>query len=189
MKLNIHLISHPLIQNLSTTVNNKILPSNITNQALKYLGLFTLYETFRRWIKVYRLTIKQIQCKKEIVITDPKESYTIIFNDLYYLSMFQEIQLLLPKINLKLIQSNEINTINNSLSLFKDVSLSTKVIIVNYKIDKYYIQYLVDHFINKENININQIYLICIICHTSQLTQLSKQYDNLTIYTTQIIKT
>lgn len=189
MKLNIHLISHPLIQNLSSTVNNKILPLNITNQTLKYLGLFTIYETFRRWIKVYKLTIKQIQCKKEIVITDPKESFTIIFNDLYYLSMFQEIQLLLPKINLKLIQTNEISTLNKSPSIFKDINLSTKIIIVNYKIDIYYIQYLVDHCINKENININQIYLICIICHTNQLTQLSKQYDNLTIYTTQIIKT
>lgn len=189
MKLNIHLISHPLIQNLSSIVKNKVLPSNITNQALKYLGLFTIYETFRRWIKVYRLTIKQIQYKKEIVITDPKESYTIIFNDLYYLSMFQEIQLLLPKINLRLIESNEVSTINNNLSLSKHINLSTKIIIVNYKIDTYYVQYLIDHFINKKNININQIYLICIICHTNQLTQLSKQYDNLNIYTTQIIKT
>lgn len=189
MKLNIHLISHPLIQNLSSITKNKLLPPNITNQALKHLGLFIMYETFRKWIKIYKLTIKQIQSKKEVVIIDPKESYTIVFNDLYYLSMFQEIQLLLPKINLRFIESNQISIANNSQSLFQNITLSTKIIIVNYKIDVYYIQHLIDYMINIKNIHINRIYLICIICCTDQLIQLSKQYNNLTIYTTQIIKT
>lgn len=189
MKLNIHLISHPLIQTLSSITKNKVLPSNITNQALKQLGLLTIYEAIRKWIKVYKLTIKQIRCKKEIVMIDPKESYTIIFNNLDYLNMFQDIQLLLPKINLKFIQNNEISKENNKQSLFKDLSLSTKIIIVNYKIDVSYIHTLINHLLTKNNININQIYLICIICATDQLIQLSKQFHNLTIYTTQIIKT
>jgi len=138
---------------------------------------------------VYKLTIKQIRGQKEIVIIDPKESYTIIFDNLNYLSMFQEIQLLLPKVNLKFIQNNEISRINNKVSPFENIDLCTKIIIVNQNIDVYYIHNLINHLITKHNTHVNQICLTCITCATDQLIQLSEQYNNLHIYTTKIVKT
>ena len=189
MKLNINLISHPLIQNLSNLASHSLLPSNIKNQAIKHLGLFIIYETIRKWVKVYKLTVKQIKSKKDIVIINPKESYTIIVNDLNYLSMFQEIQLLLPKVNLRLIEKYDINYINEKLYTLKNNDLYSKIIIVNQEINICYITNLIHYLITNKKINLNQVYLTCITCATSELIQLSEKYNNLTIYTTKIIKT
>lgn len=192
MKLNIYLLSHPLIQNLCNVADESLTQTKINNNTNKLLGLFIIYETIRKWIKVYHLTIKQVRLTKEKVIIDPKESYIIIFNNLNLLSTFQEIQSLLPKINLELIKEDEINenTICQLIHPTQKNRLYTKIIIVNYEIDINYVSKLVDLLINQRNISIDQIYLTCIKCKTNQLIELSKSelYKNLAIYTTKIIK-
>ena len=189
MKFNIHVISHPLIQYLSNTSANSSTPFNIRNQATRYLGLFILYETLRKWITVYQLTIKQITLKKRISLLNPKESYIIIFNNLNYLNMFQEIQLLLPKVDLQLAQYKDIQIINLDRVKCSN-TLDKKIIIVNEELDINYVKDLINSLLNKKEIKMNQIYLTCIKCTTNQLIQLSenKQYKNLHIYTTQVIK-
>lgn len=188
IKLNIHLISHPLIQNLCNTRNNILLPSNITNQITKYLGLFIIYETVRRWIKVYKLTIKQIESNKEIITTDPKGSYTIIFDNINHLSMLQEVPMLLPKVDLRLITTHEINNIHTNKALLTNLNLYTKIIIVNDEINTEYTKKIIKLLITEKKIDLKQIYLTCITCTTDQLIQLSKLYNNISIYTTKIIK-
>ena len=188
MKLNIHLISHPLIQHLSNITKNPVLSSNITNQALKHLGLFVIYESLRKWLKIYKLIIKKTTGQKEITMIDPKESYTIIFNNVRYLSMFQEIQLLLPKLNLQLLTNQDIYSIDKKKSVCSDLNLSTKIIIVNYEMDIDYTQNILNYLIKTSQINIHQIRLTYIACATNQLVQLSDIYNNLNIYTTNIVK-
>ena len=183
MKLNIHLISHPLTQNLSSINSNMSLQYNILNQYLKYLGLFIIYETIRTWTIIYKLKIKTNQKKKEVIIIDPKESYTIIFNDLNYISMFQEIQLILPKIDLKLVEYKNKKQLNLSYNTYH------KILIVNDKMDITYIKDLIKDLKYTYNINLNQIRLACIECATTQLIKLSETYNNLTIYTTKIVDT
>lgn len=188
MKLNIHILSHPIIQSLSNTIIIKQLTSNLINQRLKELGLFIIYETTRNWLKIYNLKIKQITQEKEISIIDPKESYMIIFNNLKHLSLFQETQILLPKVTLKLIDNHDLNIKNKVLIKIPEINLSTKIIITCYEIEIEYINNLLNYLTKENNININQIRLTCIQCTTDQLVILSKKHAKLNIYTTKIIK-
>lgn len=183
MKLNIHLISHPLIQNLSSISSHISSQYSLLNQYLKYLGLFIIYETIRTWTITYKLKIKTNQTKKEFIIIDPKESYTLIFNDLDYVSMLQEIQFILPKMDLKLIKHKNKEQLNISYNTHH------KVLIVNNKMNVTYIKHLIENLKYTYNINLNQIRLACIECTTNQLIKLSERYSNLTIYTTKIIDT
>lgn len=182
-------MSHPLIKHLSNVViNNKLEPySNNNYQILRQLGLFITYETLRNWLKTYKLTIKQIKKTQEIIMIDPKELYIIIFNDLQYLSFLQEIQLLIPTIQLKLVYSDELNQKNKYKNLLEQVNSCTKVIIINYNIELEYVTTLLNYLMNSNKITITQIRLICIKCNTNELICISKQYANLNIYTTKVI--
>lgn len=190
MKLHVHHLSHPLIQNLYNITSELITPNNIIVQANKHLGLFMIYETVRKLVKVYHLSIKQIKSSKEIVLIDPKDSYTIVFNDLKCLSMFQEMQLLLPKINLELIQNHDIESIVRIDSILDGLSPHSKIIIVNYNINIQYIESIINLFTKKNTVKTHKISIICIKCTTAQLLQLSenKLYKDLTIYTAKIIQ-
>lgn len=183
MKLNIHFISHPLTQNLSSISSNISSQYSILNQSLKYLGLFIIYETIRTWTIIYKLKIKTNQKKKDFIIIDPKESYTIIFNSLDYISMLQEIQFILPKIDLKLIEYKDKEKLNLSYNTHH------KILIINNKMDAVYTKNVIEDLKYTYNINLNQIRLACIECATTQLIKLSEKYNNLTIYTTKIIDT
>ena len=183
MKLNIHLISHPLTQNLSSINRNISSQYSILNQYLKYLGLFIIYETIRTWTIIYKLKIKTNQKKKDFIIMDPKESYTIIFNDLNYISMLQEIQFILPKMDLKLVEHKSKEKLNLSYNTHH------KILIVNNRMDVRYIKDVIENLKYTYNIDLNQIRFACIECATTQLIKLSEQYSDLTIYTTKIIDT
>ena len=183
MKLNIHVISHPLTQNVSGIISNMSPQHNIFHQYLKYLGLFIIYETIRTWTIIYKLKIKTNRKEKDFVIIDPKESYTIIFNNLDYISMLQEVQFILPKTDLKLVEHKNKNKLNFSSNTHH------KILIVNDRMDVTYIKDLIKELEYNYNIHLNQIRLACIECATTQLIKLSEQYNDLTIYTTKIIET
>lgn len=189
MKLNIHIISHPIIQNLSHVASDSIATSK-TNQVSKHLGLLIIYETIRNLLKVYKLTIKKITCKKEIVIIDPKESYTLIFNSLHLLTLFQDIQSLLPKVDLQLIKNRELEELNRDEEILKNIHIKTKIIIINNEINLKYLKKLMNSLVNSRKVQLHQIFLTCIRCEATQLIQISKDqfYKDLNIYTTQIIK-
>jgi len=186
MKLNIHLMSHPVIQHLSNTIIDKKFKSDNTYQTLRQLGLLITYETIRNWVRTYKLTIKQIEKEKEVVIIDPKESYLIILNDLESLSLLQEIQLLIPKIKLELIYKYDIGEKNQYINKLQSVDSYTKIIMINHKIEVGYVINLLDYLTNNNNIKTNQIRLTCIECETNQLLAISKKYAELNIYTTKI---
>lgn len=188
MKLNIHILSHPIIQNLANTIKLQSLSSSIIYQNLRQLGLFITYETTRNWLKIYHLNIKQVQNKKKISIIDPKESYLIIFNHLEQLSLLQEIPILLPQVTLQLINKNDIKLCNQNTIELPAINNYTKVIITCNEVNIEYIENLLYYLNNHNNIQTNLIRLICIKCTTKQLIALSKKYNQLNIYTTQIIQ-
>ena len=188
MKLNIHLLSHPIIQNLSNTIRPQLLSSSITHQNLRQLGLFIIYEATRNWLKTYNLNIKQIKNKKRIHIIDPKESYLIIFNNLKQLSFLQEIPILLPQATLQLINKNDIEPHNQQTIELPAINSYTKVLITCHEINIEYIDNLLYYLNNYNNLQTNLIRLICIKCTTKQLVALSKKHNQLHIYTTQIIQ-
>jgi len=183
-------MSHPIIQHLSNTIIEKQSKSynNNTNnyQKLRQLGLLITYETIRNWLKTYKLIIKQIEKEKEVIIIDPKESYLLILNDLKSLSLLQEIQLLIPKIRLELIYNYDI--IKKDRNRLIEIDSYTKIIMINNKIEVGYVINLLDYLTKYNNIKTKQIRLTCIECETNQLIAISKEYAQMDIYTTKIIK-
>jgi len=179
-------MSHPVIQHLSNIIIDKPFKSYNTYQTLRQLGLLITYETIRDWLTTYKLTIKQTEREKEIILIDPKESYLIILNDLEYLSLLQEIQLLIPKLKLQLIYNYD--TINKSKNRNKltEIDSYTKIIMINNKIEVGYIINLLDYLTKNNNVKTEQIRLTCIECETNQLVAISKEYAQLDIYTAKI---
>ena len=187
MKLNIHLVSHPIIQSLSSIVINKPSSSSIINHTLKQLGFLVVYESVRDWVKVYKLTIRQKSRTKTITIIDPKESYIIISDEIRCLNFFQEAQLILPECELKLINNKNSNEKDNQKGQWPEINQYSKIIIINYNLESKYVLNILDTLNRDQEINTHQVRLACIKCLTSQLTAISNQYDKLNIYTTKII--
>lgn len=188
MKLNIHVISHPIIKYLSSLTQQKNLQINTKKQILKQIGLFLSYESIRNWLTTYNLIIKTLNETKNIVIIDPKESFIIIANTTEDINLIQELQYLLPECNIKLIPIDIINTPNNCYieTIFSKINYTyAKVIIINHYIQTQYILNLINLLINN-NIEIHQIRLNCINCNTDQLIKISNKYPKLNIYTTAI---
>jgi len=187
MKLNIHLMSHPVIQHLSNNITDKNFKSYNNYQILKQLGLLITYETIRNWVKTYKLTIRQIKKDKRIVIIDPKESYLIIVNNLESLSLLQEIRTFTQNIKLELIYQEDMSKKEIYKDKFKNIDSYTKIIMINNKIEVGYVVNLLNYLTKNKNITTSQIRLTCIECETNQLLAISKKYTKLDIYTTKII--
>lgn len=186
MKLNIHLVSHPIIQSLSSITINKPFSPNIINHTLKQLGFFIAYESIRDWVKVYTLTIRQTGRTKTITIIDPKESYTIISNEIRCLNFFQDIQLLLPKCEFELIGRKHNHKKEDQTTEWPKINQYSKIIIINYDLESEYTLNILRELNCNQEINTDQIRLTCIKCSTNQLITISKQYSKLNIYTTKI---
>lgn len=188
MKLNIHLISHPIVESLSSSIRDKTLVNTAKKHALKYVGLFIIYETVRNWLKIYRLTIMQNILRKEITVIDPKESYVIIFNDLNQLSFFNEIQEIVPNSRLKLIEEKEIGENDNTVSKITKLDSHTKIIIAINQLRSKYILSLLEYLMKNHKTKASQIRLACMTCTTNQLINISNIHSNLDIYTTRIVE-
>ena len=187
MKLNIQLMSHPIMQSLTELIINDEKGINTQDSIVKNLGLLIIYETIRNWIKVYRLKIKRIKLHEEITTIDPKESYIIIINSLQYFNYFHEIQNLIPQINFQLIRETEINKKNIMLSDYVEVNQYTKIIITLRKLNTEYVTNLIDCLIKNKNMSSDKINLISIICTKDQIIKLSQKHSHLSLYTAKIL--
>lgn len=187
MKLNIQLMSHPIMQSLTELTISDKKGVNTQDSIVKNLGLLIIYETIRNWIKVYKLKIKRIRLHEEITTTDPKESYIVIINSLKYFHYFHEIQNLIPQINFQLIQENEISEKSTVLSDYVKINQYTKIIIALRKLNTEYVTSLIDCLIKNKNINFDKINLISIICTKDQIIKLSQKHSHLSLYTAKIL--
>lgn len=188
MKLNINLVSHPIIQSLSSIAVNKSFPPNIMHQILKQLALLIGYEILRNWIKIYRITIQQTQAIKTISMIDPKESYVFISNEITWLTFFQDMQLILPDCKLQLIQHQDITGANIAFTKCKEIKAHSKIIIINHNLDAEYILKILHRFVTQYQMNIDQIRIACITCKINQLVKISNQHSKLHIYTGKIFR-
>nr|YP_010471022.1 uracil phosphoribosyltransferase or UMP pyrophosphorylase [Synarthrophyton patena]UVF62851.1 uracil phosphoribosyltransferase or UMP pyrophosphorylase [Synarthrophyton patena] len=190
MKLNIYTISHPITQLLSNNIQNTKQEDSIYNQSLNQIGLFLLYETIRDWIKIYKLTVKQIYTTKEFLIHDSKESYIVMTNITINLEIIQKAKYILPNCNISLINfkkcQNSVFTDLNFSYIPKQIHPLTKIIIISHFINAKHIIKLMDYLTKIKNIKIYQVRLISIICESNKLITISKIYPKLNIYTTKI---
>lgn len=185
MKLNIHLMSHPIIQSICEKFTHQKDPSYVADQNLKNLGLLIIYETMRDWLKTYKISIQQIESGRDFIITDPKESYVIIFSNLKHLSFFYEIKDLLPKSELILINENEAR--NKSKEKSVQINSYTKIVISLFQLNAIYAAEVIKSLVAQYKVKMSQIRLTSVICKEDELNKLSEQYRYLNIYTSKII--
>ena len=185
MKLNIHILSHPIIQYLYSINRQTYLANSLQQHIQRQLGTFLIYESIRNWIQTHQLIIKQITTYKEIILLDKHESYLLITNHFKSLSLVQEIEYILPKCSINLITIEDLHNIKLNESM-QNIECHHKVIIVTYNLSSKYIIQLINTILNISPIKINQIRITCIKCHSEQLIKISNKYPELNIYTTNI---
>lgn len=188
MPLNIYLISHPIIKQLSyeitkTEDNTEI----IKHHNYKKIGVLLIYETIRTWIKLQNIYIKQIHSIKEICLFNEQESYTIITDLAESYHIISEAIILLPNASLchiSLIDKEEIiyNNLNNLITNGK------KIIFIQQSLNNYFLIQILDYLLLKKHIKISQIKIICILCNNKIIEKIGYKYPNLNIYTTKIQK-
>lgn len=190
MKLNIYNISHPIIQLLSSKIQNTRLETYTKHYSLSQLGYFLIYETIRDWVKIYKLKIKQINRIKEIIVPNPNECYIILTNITSSLDLIYKAKDILPNCDISFINFNKKMQSSCNGSNFsyipEHITPDTKFIIMNHYLKTDHIIKIVDYLTTIKKININQIRLTSIICENAELVKISKQYPQLSIYTTQI---
>lgn len=187
MKLNIHLVSHPIIENLSEIIVQHKIYREVKNNKMKHFGLLLTYEAVRDWIQIYRLNIRQIKSEYKFTAIDPKESFVIIINKLEYFSYFHEIKNLLPKIDFVLIREDEVDKTNKIISEVTKIDKHTKVIIVLDELRSAYIIKTAEYLIEEKQISANQIRLISTLCTEDEIVRLSQKHNCLNIYTSKIL--
>lgn len=194
MRLNVYLISHPVIQKLSTDIINYI----SQDRSIKHnyhlfhlLSILLIYEVTRKWIEPYNIYIPSIDSIKKLCIFNPRESYLVLTNLMHYGNILLDIHNILPKANIQHINTSSdqsvLEYINNSFlkSNYNDEINYSKVVIIDSFLNISIVKIL-DYLIAQKKINISQIKIICITCNNNILEQVGEKYPLINIYTTKI---
>nr|YP_010904371.1 hypothetical protein REQ04_pgp005 [Catenella fusiformis]WCH57622.1 hypothetical protein [Catenella fusiformis] len=187
MQLNIYLISHPIINKLSTEIIYSTSKDNcIHTHTYSQLNLFLIYEVLRRYIKIQNIYVKHLKYTKEICIFYPKESYLFLANIEEYGSTITNIKTIIPKVHVihTIFNSKIKEYIQNSIT---NIIKKQKIIIIEKLLDNFSIIQLLDYLIIDNNINIDTVKIVCIACTNNILEIIGNKYPSLKIYTTKII--
>jgi len=187
MQLNIYIISHPLIQLLYNSIDNRT-NSNISIYNHKYIGLILLYETMRKYVEIQTIYIKNINSIKTSYYKNPCEKHFIITNIVNTYHIISDIKTLIPEVKIIHIDSKKRNLSN----IYKDNNLNLlnkkyKIIILYDILYDYNTINLIDDIIENTNISINNIQIACLACYSQLLNKIGSKYPTLNIYTTKII--
>lgn len=188
MKLNIYIISHPLIQILTTKIiSHKSVYSNIPNvyKNYQYLGILLIYEILRKWINISNIYIKKLDYIHEMSIIDNEQKNYVITNIIDNYHMITDIHQIFPQTELQHININNIKSwekIN-----IHDINSKTNLIILENFLNNENILSLIDYINKIHKINHDCIKIACITCTNKILEKISIEYTDLNIYTTKII--
>lgn len=188
MKLNIYLISHPIIKILSNpyTINNNDI---YTNQK-KHLTLLLFYEIMRKNLNFKTIHIRQILSLKTIHLPDFHQRNCIITNlsDTYFL--ISEIQEIIP--NLHIINIDTLSASYDANNRIKEIlrcnqMTKNKVTIFETILIQNNILQLIEFLTSKLQISIKEVNIACLTCSNQVLKKISEKYPQLNIYTTNIM--
>nr|AYR06380.1 uracil phosphoribosyltransferase [Rhodogorgon sp.] len=191
MKLNIHIVTHPIIQQLTSKLKNNSTNHIAQDKTSQQLGIFLIYETIRNWLKNQELYIKNIYFIKRFILANPKDSCMIITNIPQNFNLIQEVQGFIPNCQTVLVNickadngwqvnplfnfiPSRINENKKIIILDKDLHLETVIVLINY-------------LTTNKHIKLSQIRISSITCNIQTLQILSDKYPKLNIYTTEII--
>lgn len=188
MPLNIYIVSHPIVQQLSSQIMNPtLIPPNMYNESYKQLGSLMIYEVMRRWMTIQNIYIKQIDHIQTICTLKREESYIILTDLVDSYNFVTDALNLIPRVELKHISfKQKLNNINK-VTINTNGNKQQKIIIINLYIDNDILIKFLDYLTIEKHVKINQIKIICITCKHQLLEKIGNKYPNLNIYTTKIL--
>lgn len=190
MKLNIYIISHPIIQIFNNYITNSHYntENNISNK--KYhsqIMMFLIYELFRKTILIQNIYINKLDTIKHLAKMNSMQKNYIFTNIVENFDLISEISTVFPNTKLQHYDINNINSINNINKY--DFNHITNIIIVEKFLEKYDIIKLLEDLINRTHIEEKQIIITCITCNHQIVERIGEKYNHIKLYTTKIIHT
>jgi uracil phosphoribosyltransferase len=191
MNLNIYTINHPIIRNLTSYICNTeiniIERRNILNQI--YFAL--LYEATRKSIKLLNLYIHKLNAISEIVLFQKEMSYIILSEMHIPYILSKSIYDMMPEAIILPFGTDFINTYQDPKtkiqSHLNSCKSNSQVFIIQQDLNADIIFQILNS-ISLNKVPIKQVQVICILCSTETLQQISQKYVNLNIYTTKITR-
>lgn len=187
MKLNIYIISHPIIKILShNAYNNHIETINTSNQQENesQIMLFLIYETLRKLIYITNIYINKLDYIKQISMIDYQQKNYIITNIVENFNLLTSIYNKFPQTYITHYNINETYT---NLIKEKDLNNKTNIIIIEKFLVEDNIITLIKHIKNNMKIKEKQITIACITCTNQIIEKISQYYNEINLYTTNII--
>lgn len=192
MRLNVYLVSHPIIQKISAqmiySIDSKN-PISYNYHGSQPLHMLLIYEVIRKWIKIYKIYIPYIDFIKESYVFDSKDSYIIITNLMNCGNILPNINSILPQVYIQHLNLNNTSMTNINDNDFNsniiNIIKSKKIIIMDNFLKLSIIQ-LLDYLIITKEVKIETIKIICITCTNKTLEKIANKYPLMSIYTTKI---
>nr|QCI06726.1 hypothetical protein [Gayliella sp.] len=190
MKLNIYIISHPIIQifNSHITQNKYNTSKNISDNIYhSKIMVFLIYELFRKTILVQNIYINKLDTIKHLAKMNSMQKNYVFTNIIENFDIMNEISTTFPQTE---IQHYDTNNKSNFINITKhNINNIANIIIVEKFLDKHDIIRFLEYLINNINIEEKQIIIACITCNNQIIERISEKYRHIRLYTTQISNT
>lgn len=182
MKLNIYVLSHPIIQ----IFNKSFINSTIKEQNYKKskIIIFLLYEILRKIIKITNIYIHKIDYVQQFSTMDYKQKNYIITDIIENLDILTDISEMFPQTEIKHFNINNKNQWNGQN--LNNINDHTNIIILEKSLEAHKIIQLIKYLNEIKQIQEKQITITCITCTNKVLEKISKYYNDINIYTTYI---
>nr|YP_010986291.1 uracil phosphoribosyltransferase [Pachymeniopsis lanceolata]WOL37209.1 uracil phosphoribosyltransferase [Pachymeniopsis lanceolata] len=188
MRLNIYIVSHPIIKQLSSQIMNPTLISqNMYNESCKQLGSLMIYEVMRRWMTIQNIYIKQINHIQTICTLKKEESYIILTDLVDSYNFVTDALNLIPGVELQHISLKQKVDNDHNFIINTNYKKQQKIIIINLHIDNDILINFLDYLTKEKHVKITQIKIICVTCKHQLLEKIGNKYADLSIYTTKIL--
>nr|UAD85696.1 hypothetical protein [Gracilaria edulis] len=184
MKLNIHVIIHPIIQQLAyKLIYTKSQKNSQNYDDEKTLGMLIMYEIFRKWLTTNNIYIKKVDILQEKLLSNELNRYLIISNIIENHNILSNIKKILPQTDFKHISLEKKNKLYNW-----NPKISMKKIIIFEKfLQDYKIMTTIKNLEEKNKINLTNVKVVCITCNSKILYYIARRYPKINVYTTKIV--
>nr|YP_009300444.1 hypothetical protein BI106_gp164 [Campylaephora sungminbooi]AKU47363.1 hypothetical protein [Campylaephora sungminbooi]ALN11810.1 hypothetical protein 198 [Campylaephora sungminbooi] len=185
MKLNIYVISHPIIKILhhNTYENNIIKSAEIQNESK--IMLFLIYEILRKLIDINNVYIHKLNYIQKLSIMNSQQKNYIITNIINNYNLLKEVYDTFPHTHISHYNANDND--NYIIDTIKNINDQTNIIIIEKFLVEDQIINLLKYIKNDIKIKEKQITIACITCTHQILEKISQYYKEINLYTTHII--
>lgn len=188
MKLNIYVISHPIIKIFKQNIyknNTNVYITSIKEKNESKIMLFLIYEILRKLISITNIYVHKLNHTQHNSIIDYQQKNYILTNMVENFNLLADIHNTFPQIHITHydLYKNETFEIKNKDKINQKTNI---IIIEKFLVEDNIINILTD-ITNDIKVTEKQVTIACITCTNQILEKISKYYNNITLYTTSII--